>query len=142
MTTPASVRRQNAVCFFQARNVSIYTFLSHTATPRYCCLAKPHLKRKQNIDSDSNGSLYTTLNKIIGLLVYPQPLFCCCFFLVMRFTFRLAFRLEQLAVWGRPIPSSWVLVLQGLPTRFSFMAVDYLGGTWATFQLAFRLSAD
>ena len=68
--------------------------------------------------------------------------FCCWFFfLVMRLTFRLAFRLDQLAVWGRPIPSAWLLVLLGLPTPSSYITVDSLGRTWVTFRLAFRLSA-
>ena len=40
-------------------------------------------------------------------------------FLAMRPAFRLAFRLDQLAVWGRPNPSAWLLVLLGLPTRSS-----------------------
>ena len=58
----------------------------------------------------------------------------------MRPAFRLAFLLDQLAVWGRPNPSAWLLVLLGLPTRSSTSPLS-LGRTWVPFRLAFRLSA-
>ena len=79
-------------------------------------------------------------------------------FLAMRPAFRLAFRLDQLAVWGRPNPSAWLLVLLGLPTRSStsplslesdlgslpagFPAISWLMGLLGrSYWMAFRLSA-
>ena len=55
-------------------------------------------------------------------------------FLAMRPAFRLAFRLDQLAVWGRPNPSAWLLVLLGLPTRSSTSPpLGHLGSLPASF---------
>ena len=56
----------------------------------------------------------------------------------MKLTFRLAFRLDQLAVWVAPIPSAWLLVLLDLPSPSSYISADSLGRTWVTFRLAFR----
>ena len=65
--------------------------------------------------------------------------FCLSFvdssFLAMRPALWLAFRLDQLAVWVRPNPSAWLLVLLGLPTRSSTSPLS-LGGTWVPFRLA------
>ena len=71
-------------------------------------------------------------------------LFCFCLLLILRFgdevNFSAGFPARPVGSLGRGIPSAWLLVLLGPPTRSSSSPLS-LGRTWATFRLAFRLSA-
>ena len=72
-------------------------------------------------------------------------LFFLFFLLILCFgdvvNFSAGFPARPVGNLGGPIPSTWLLVLLGLPTPSSYITVDSLGRTWVTFRLAFRLSA-
>ena len=67
-----------------------------------------------------------------------------CLLLILRFgdevDFSAGFPARPVGSLGGPIPSAWLLVLLGLPTPSSTSPLS-LGRTWASFRLAFRLSA-
>ena len=70
--------------------------------------------------------------------------FFFCLLLILRFgdevNFSVGFPARPVGSLGQQIPSAWLLVLLGPPTRSSISPLS-LGRTWATFRLAFRLSA-